>query len=846
MALSVGELFATLRLDDSRFRTSLRSARDSLQSAGQTVARLGPQMTQTGDTIAGVGQTISTRLSLPIAGVAATALKMGGDFQASMNGVRAVTGATGQDFDDLRAMAKQMGSETQFSATDAAGAMEFLGMTGWKAKDIMAGLPDVLNLAAAGNTELATTADIASNIMGAFGIEASDMARVSDVLAQTMRSANVDLEMLGESMKYTAPLAHAAGWSLEETAGAVGFLGNVGIQGSAAGTGLNSMLATLADTSSTGGKKLREFGVAAQDSNGQVRPLTEILKDLADKGADVADVVGIFGLEAGPKLQALLGQGSEGLKEMIKDLESSEGVAKEMADIRMEGFNGSVMGLKSAFEGLMIAVADSGLLDWATQFTDKLTGMVSRMTSASPATLRIATLIGLLVAAVGPGVFIVGKLVSVFGSSISTITQVARAVRGLNLAFLASPVGLVIAAIALLAVGLVTAYQKSERFREIVDKAFRALREAFDHVMVALQPLIDAVKLTFAEFIDAAGQIWSSIQPHLMKLRELFDRVMSGISDAVSGVVDFVSAIWSRWGENILGMAMGVWMMIRSQIEGTLGIIRGVIKTVTGLITGDWSGAWAGVRQILSSAWDMIGGILDGALTYFRNLWAIGLDFIWSITKSVWGSVLDFVKSIPGRIVGFFANWSLTSTITNHWTRVKTGTINKAKELLSWVRGLPGLITSALGSLGSLLYDKGRDLIRGLFAGVRAMGGWLRSQLISFAKSAIPQPIAKALGIASPSKVMADAVGRWIPAGIVDGIEAGRGALTRTMQSLVQPPPVPALSPALAGGFGGYASAVAGGGSGGPTVAIEHWHAAENGSPDDNARALAWLAKGRG
>ncbi|MGW3511175.1 phage tail tape measure protein [Streptomyces sp. NPDC000994] len=785
MALRVGELFATLRLDDSRFRTTLRGARDSLRDAGNAVARMGPQMTTTGDKIADVGKTITTRLSLPIAGVAGTALKMGGDFQASMNGVRAVTGATGKDFDDLRNMAKKMGAETQFSATDAAGAMEFLGMTGWKSKDIMAGLPDVLNLAAAGNTELATTADIASNIMGSFGIEATDMARVSDVLAQTMRSANVDLNMLGESMKYCAPLAHAAGWSLEETAAAVGFLGNVGIQGSAAGTGLNSMLATLADKSSTGGKKLKEFGVAATDSKGAVRPLTEIMKDLAGKGADVADVIGIFGLEAGPKMQALLGQGSKGLKKMIEDLENSEGVAKEMADIRMEGFNGSVMGLKSAFEGLMIAVADSGLLEWATKFADKITDLLSRMTKTSPEVLKVASLIGLLVAAIGPAVFIVGKMISIFGSSISTIASFTR--------------GSIRAATAIgrmsLAVG-----------RYAATMAATAARAIAAGVRMAASAVATAARVV-------AG--W----------------VLMGTQALIQGAR--MAAAWL--------LAMGPIPLIIAAIAGLVVLI--IVY-------------WDEIKEWTAKAWDWVVGKLvwakDAAINAFMNFTLVGLIIKhWSSIKQGaqkwWNDILAWVKGIPGKLYNAFLNWTLLGLIIKHWSNIKTATVNKAGEMLAWVRGLPGRISSGIGNLGSLLYNKGMDVVRGLWNGIKSMGSWLRSQLISFAKSQIPGPIAKALGIASPSKLMADAVGRWIPAGIVDGIDAGRGALNRTMQNLVQPPPVPAFTGGAVGGaVGGYAPVLAGGGTGAATVAIEHWHAADNGTPDDNARALAWLAKARG
>lgn len=419
MALTIGELVGYLRLDTTRFDSAMRRAQDSMSGAGQRMSRAGQQ-------ISGAGQTLTTRLTLPLAGVGLTAIKMAGDFEASMNGVRAVTGASGAEMDQMKELAKEMGRTTAFSASEAASAMEFFGMAGFKTNEIMEALPHTLNLAAAGNTDLARTADIASNIMSGFGIEASEMGRVADVLANAARNANVDLEMLGESLKYAAPIAQAAGWSFEETTAAVAMLGNAGIQGSMAGTGLNSVLATLADTSSTGGRKLAEFGVAATGANGKVRPLTEIMKDLQKKGAGVADVMSIFGLEAGPKLQALIGQGSEGLEKLIKDLENSTGVAQEMADIRMEGFNGELIRLKSAFQGLMIEIAEAGLLEWATKFLEVLTKFTSKAGETDSSMLSLASKIGIVAAVIGPLLLIIGKVVQFVGSAAQGLGMLAR------------------------------------------------------------------------------------------------------------------------------------------------------------------------------------------------------------------------------------------------------------------------------------------------------------------------------------------------------------------------------------------------------------------------------------
>ncbi|GAA3237323.1 phage tail tape measure protein [Streptomyces lavendulae] len=286
---------------------------------------------------------------------------------------------------------------------------------------------------------------------------------------------------------------------------------------------------------------------------------------------------------------------------------------------------------------------------------------------------------------------------------------------------------------------------------------------------------------------------------------------------------------------------------------GPVALIIAAVVAIVALVVANWDTIVSATSAAWSWIWEKIKGVGQLLLDLFLNFTLVGIiirhwDSIKSGTISAWNSIVDWVRGIPGMIVDFFLNWTLVGLIIKHWDEIKVGVVRKAVELVNWVRGLPDMISSGLGNLGSLLYDKGVDVVRGLYNGVRSMGSWLKSQLISFAKNMIPGPIAKALGIHSPSRVMARDIGRWIPAGLVKGIESGSGAVARTMSNLVQPPPVPALAAGFAGGASPYGYAAAGGGfaGGGSTVHVEHWHAAENGTPDDNARALAWLAKARG
>src|SRR5690606_17188308 len=277
------------------------------------------------------------------AAVGLASIKTAGDFEASMNRVKAVTGATGKDFDALVEQAKQLGKTTQFSASEAADAMGFLAMAGFKVDEIMTALPGVLNLAAAGQLDLAEAADIASNILSGYGLEVAEINRLNDVLAKTFTSANVDMRMLGESFKYVGPVAASAGLQFEEVAAAVGLLGNAGIQGSEAGTALRGSIARLLKPTAEVSDTLKRLGVNVVDSRGELPPLVDINRQLEQAGATTADMMTIFGLEAGPAMQALVSQGSNALGNLTRELENSGGTAEQIASTQMEGLNGAVM-----------------------------------------------------------------------------------------------------------------------------------------------------------------------------------------------------------------------------------------------------------------------------------------------------------------------------------------------------------------------------------------------------------------------------------------------------------------------------------------------------------------------
>lgn len=424
--LTLARLNVLFGADDSELREAMQGAADRLQSAGQSMQR--------------AGRTMSTRVTLPLLAIGAATLKVASDFEASMNRVQGLTGATGDELETLSDQAKELGRTTQFSASQAADAMGFLGMAGFETTEILATMPDVLNLAAAAQMDLAETADITSNILTGYGLAVEELGRANDVMIATTTSSNTNLRQLGEAFKMVGPIASNVGLEFEEVAAALGVLGNAGIQGSEAGTALRVGLGRLLNPTSQVADALAGLGITIEDVNPETHTLTEIVGALEGAGASAGDVLAIFG-QRGAALAPLISQGAEAIEELRGTLLESGGAAQEMADVQMRGLAGAMKRLKSATEGLMIAVAESGMLETFTGLVERFSALISNLAETNPKLLKLATIAATVVAAVGPLLFIAGTLVTSIGAIVGGVTTLLPL-----LAAISAPVWLAIGA----------------------------------------------------------------------------------------------------------------------------------------------------------------------------------------------------------------------------------------------------------------------------------------------------------------------------------------------------------------------------------------------------------------
>nr|WP_267956359.1 phage tail tape measure protein [Halomonas sp. MCCC 1A17488] len=523
-------------------------------------------------------------------------LAPGVDYGAAMSRVQALTRLNGDDplMQALRDQARQLGANTSFSATQAADAQGFLAMAGFDPEAIIAAMPDMLDLAKANGTDLGRTADISSNILSGFGLDPSQMGHVGDVLTATTTRANVDLEKLGESMKYVAPQARAMGVSIEEAAAMAGLLGNVGIQGSQAGTTLRAMITRLSAPTGAAAGALQELGVNAKDAEGNLRNVPQILADVAqaterlgtaDRAAYLKD---IFGEEPGAGMAELIAQqGAAGVEKFVEILESAAGENARVAKTMADNIQGDLQGLNSAWQEVGITVTDTNegplrqLIQNLTGVTravgswmkenPRLTGTLTTVAAVlavvvaagGALTMMLASVLGpiallrygfALLAINGGG--LIGTLLRLAGAA---IPAVLAAVKGMAVFLATNPIGLAVAAIAA-AVFLIIKYWEpiSGFFRnlwngvtELFGNAWQAIQEAFAGGIAGVSRLL----LDWSPM----GILWRGITEGLQSMGvEIPERFTTLGNAMVDGLMAGIDAKWQALKDKVGSLTDGV------------------------------------------------------------------------------------------------------------------------------------------------------------------------------------------------------------------------------------------------------------------------------------------------
>ena len=581
----------------------------------------------------------------------------------------------------LKDKAKEMGTSTKFSASEAAEAMNYMAMAGWNTQQMIDGLPGILNLAAASGESLANTSDIVTDALTAFGLKAEDSSHFADVLAKTSSSANTNVSLMGETFKYVAPLAGTLGFSVEDTALAVGLMANAGIKGSQAGTALKTAIANLASPTDSMKEQMKKLGISITDTNGSVKPLITILEELRTKFGKLssaqqsAAASTIFGKESMSGMLAIINASDSDFNSLYENIKNADGAAKDMADTMQDNLQGDLTTLSSALEGVGIKVSE--VLEPALRdIVEAITDLFSWLNGLDDEITNIIVIIGTVVAAIGPLLVVIGTLAGPISTAISLFGKFKLALFGASesagaigtvVSALSGPLLAIIALVVAIVAALVNLWNTNEGFRNAVVDIVTQVMSILQNLAVVVQPIFDTLKIALlAIWQEALVPLWENFQIVIANIVTLISWLFDGISPIINAIVSLIEIIVIPLIQGLLTVIVGFvtssagllgsfLSSVSGIIDAVIQAIRGLIYFITGVFTGDWRKAWEGVIDIFGAIFNTIRnvcrapinaviGCLNGAIS--------GINKMIDGLNTLHFDIPDWVPALGGKSFG--------------------------------------------------------------------------------------------------------------------------------------------------------------------------------------------------
>lgn len=750
--------------------------------AMQKIVATGEKLKSAGSSISEAGKKLMP-VTVAVGGLGTAAVTTAANFESSMSQVQAtmgitkdamsqVDGQTVNTMSTLSELAKKMGAETAFSASECAEALNYLALAGYDTQQMCDTLPTVLNLAAAGGIDLASASDMVTDAMSALGMGVDEAETMVDQMAKTASTTNTSVAQLGEGILTIGATAKSVKGGTAELNTALGILANNGVKGAEGGTHLRNVILSLQNPTDKAAASMEKLGVDVYDSEGNMRSLNDILGDLNKSmdgmtSAEKSNIIStIFNKTDLASVNALLANTGSTWDDLQQSIIDSGGAAQQMSDTQLDNLQGQLTILKSALEGLAISFGEllmpaiKQIVGWVQTFVDWLNGM-------DEGTKKVIVTVALLAAALGPVLIVVGKVISAVGTIMTVVPKIAGVINtvktafaALNTTMLANPIALIIAAITALVAAFIYLWNNCEEFREFWINLWNRIKEAAVAVWEGLKVFFTAAW----EAISAAAKtIWE------------------GIKTFFSGIWESIKLIFSAAAEAIRLIITTYFNLYKTIITTVFNAIKLVVTTVWNAIKTVITTVVTAIQTFLTTAWNAIKTVITTVVNAIKTV----IVTVWNAIKTAVTTVVNAIKTVISTV------WnSIKSTVISIVNGIKNTVTSVFQNMLSGIKGTMGNIVTAIKdgfnqaisfitSLPSKALQWGRDIIMGIVNGIRSCIG-----AVGDAVADVANKIRSFLHFSVPDEGPLTEYESWMPdfmKGLAKGIEGSRGLIEKAV-----------------------------------------------------------------
>nr|DAQ29534.1 MAG TPA: minor tail protein [Caudoviricetes sp.] len=786
---------------------NLETQANQSATAVQKIAATGERLKTVGDNISSAGQKL-----LPVtAGVTAlgtASVTTAANFESSMSQVQATMGITkdamstvnGQSvntMDTLSKLAKKMGAETAFSASECAEALNYLALAGYDTQQMCDTLPTVLNLAAAGDIALADASDMVTDAMSALGMGVDEAETMVDQMAKTASTTNTSVAQLGEGILTIGATAKSIKGGTAELNTALGILANNGIKGAEGGTHLRNIILSLQNPTDKAAAQMEALGLSVYDSEGNMRSMNDILGDLNKSmdgmtSAEKSNIIStIFNKTDLSSVNALLANTGETWDSLQKSITDSGGAAQQMADTQLDNLQGQITILKSALEGLAISFGEllmpaiKQIVGWVQKFVDWLNGM-------NDGTKKVIMTVALLAAALGPVLIVIGKVISAVGTIMTVVPKIAgviNTVKGafaaLNTTMLANPITLIIAAIAALVAAFIYLWNNCDGFRQFwIDlwenvkqtavTVWNAIKEFFAQVWEAIKTIFSTVFEVIKTLVTTYFNLYKTIiQTVFNTVKTVITTIWEAIKGVFTTVFNVIKTLVTTYFNIYKTIIQTVLTIIQTVITTVWNTIKTVITTVLNAIKTIFSTVWNAIKTIISAVVGAIKGLITGDFTAVKNSITTIMNTIKSTISTIWNTIKSTISTVLGAIKG-----AVTSVFSGIVNAVKSAMGNVLSAVKSGFANVKNHITG----LASQAFTWGKDLVMGIVNGIKSCIG-----AVGDAVKSVADKIKSFLHFSVPDEGPLTDYESWMPdfmGGLAKGIEKSRGMIQKAVSGV--------------------------------------------------------------